>query len=172
MSEKDQRQPVEPTREPSPDRFLNLLSEVSGMKQLGDFTKGVSETVPGREAKLAGVVGIIVVGSATNPAFSPKDVDVMLVLSKHPNSKAISFAEDLQMSFDQAYSRSIGKFRWGRLDNLGYLTLDSNEADFSGLHPLHLQAILESPVEPLVLAFDQVSAEQISQAVHFITASK
>ena len=161
-------------REPSPDIFLRVLSIATGMKRLSEFKNGASDRRPTKKARKGGVVGVVIIGSVTNPHSRPKDIDILTIVKDMPNSVTRNYSEALEARFDKVLSQEKGRSARFRLDDCECMVLDTERRSGPRLYSLLTQqipAILESPGEPLVFSFDQESADQITQAINFIFAS-
>lgn len=154
----------EPLREESPDRFLSIFGEVSRMKSASELLLGQSPEPP-KEAKQGKVLGVIVVGSSTDPKGQPKDLDVIFVVwGGQSNPKAWGFAEGVRDAFDLQLSWRTGQPQLGRLDLLGLAYIGKKRPFF---HPSQIEA-LQNTKTPLVFAFSLEGAQKIQIAIEQI----
>lgn len=147
-------------REKSPQRFFNLFSQISGMQIRGMFHDGDVErpTI----ARLARVVGAVVVGSSTKPGSLPKDLDLLFVVDEFPGGALPDYIDELKTEFDLRFTLANGvlipdffTIEHGRLDIFDYI----NTTLTSG-GPFSERAINEAG-EVIVFGFEQQTVENI-----------
>lgn len=149
-------------REESPERFLKLLTEVSGMTLMGRENQ---RAVP-REAALGGVLGVVVVGSSTNSESNPKDLDTFIMLAGKVNPAAERFAQELSQQFDLEYAQIARKVELGRLDlGRGFIEGKPNQPLPEQLHEIQRAG------KPLIYAYDEESAKKIEKRIESLKHS-
>lgn len=152
-------------REPSPEKFLRLFRQVSGMRTLEEL-RGLEEKQERSISSRRNLIdGAIIVGSSTDPNATPKDLDVVFVV-RGINASTRDYAEELRYNFDLGYFLPKIKeltfpltIQHGRLDFLGYIPPEETSCD-----PLFI-ALLQRAPDPIVYAFDVLSALQIQSMV-------
>lgn len=153
-------------REKSPDRFIALFKEITGMAFAGDLMdKNPQESLRSSGFReRGGIMGALIVGSSTNRESTPKDLDTILLVDNFINHYSWEYAEELRNAFDSKYTRvatgSPFPIQHGRLDILGFVV-----AGGEGINQLLSECIKRSPCEPLVLSFNIQDAEIIKQDV-------
>jgi hypothetical protein len=152
-------------REPNPERFLRLFESVSQMRSLKDLqTEEYQESIWRRDL----IRGAIIVGSASHPQSTPKDLDVVLVVNGSTGHTQESI-EEMRYNFDMTYSIQttpdpsyLLPVQHGRIDVLGTILLGEEELD-----PLYSEVIRRAG-EPIIYAYDRKTAEEIKSAVDVI----
>jgi len=152
-------------REPNPERFLRLFEGVSQMRSLEELqTEEYEESVWRRDL----IRGAVIVGSASHPNSTPKDLDVVLVVNGSTSHTRESI-EEMRYNFDVTYSiegvpdpAHILPIQHGRIDILGAVLLGEGELD-----PLYSEVIRRAG-EPIIYAYDRKAAEEIKSAVDVI----
>jgi len=149
------------SREESPERFLNILGEVTGMLPLDLLQRGASSDPTG-QALQGKVYGLIVVGSCTRPDSKPKDIDIVAWTPKS-GFITLEYLDHLREAFDMEYTKLTStksqlKISFGRLDVLGIV-------ESRGISTEGLIAQTLDNVEPIIYAFDLESAQKILQDI-------
>lgn len=157
MVESDRMDPII-EREPSPDRFLTMFSEVSGLRLLSQLSKQEDATKP-----RYGLSGSVVVGSCTRPDSNPKDLDVVLFFNGPLRSYLEEMIEELKFNFDMAFFQKSGKMRIGLLDIIG--AIDENNSISVPWIPLALQGANQR----IVYSASLQEAEALNQRINFLT---
>ncbi len=132
-------------RETSPERFIGLFRELTGMRRIDELVETQGVDVSGL-AEIARIRGAVIVGSSADPNATPKDLDVLLVVDELVNHWAVEYAEELRSNFDMEFSMRaknidlerplIFQLEHGRLDLPGFIPLNVEECE-----PLYKEAI-------------------------------
>lgn len=156
-------------REESPRRFLELFARTTGMRRAEEFLKEDATFSDSEKFLLrTGALGAVVVGSCNNPASTPRDLDVVLVIQGLSVSMVENYIRMIQFDFGLRFSIETGRLTEQkgrieyRLDVIGVVDEDFNPY-FSPSSPPCVIAPGGEP--PIVFAFNKRDADSISSKV-------
>lgn len=145
-------------REEDSDSLIQIFETVSDLSQNGSTEKNIPT-----EAKQAGLIGAIIIGSCTTQQSQPKDIDVIFVIDKDSNPRAEYYSELISSQFDEVYILQNGRFALNKMDQQ-ILSLTNS----SDILQQAIRKAIQNTQDPIIYSYNKDGYEKIYREIERI----